>query len=254
MKIRKIKKLKNGKYKLELDNDDITLFDEVILENNLLFHKEIDDDLLIKLTQDNCYYESYNKIVKYILCKMRSEKQIIEYMDKLNVRDEDKDKILIKLKQNNLINDNAYLKAFIADKINLTNDGPYKIKEELLKQNINEALIIEELQNYPEEIFSQKIEKIVNKKINSNNKYSSYNLKQKILLNLINMGYSKESILPFLENIKSNNNIIEKEYHGLYRKLSKKYSDDKLYYEIRNRLFRKGFSSEDIAEVIEKSE
>lgn len=254
MKINKIKKLKSGKYKLELDSGDITLYDEVILENNLLFHKEIDDELLIKLNQDNCYYENYNKVVKYILSKMRSEKQIIEYMSKLSIKDVDQDKIMIKLKQSNLINDNSYVKAFIADKINLTTDGPYKIKDELIKQNIDINLIDEELSNYSEDIFLGKIEKIVNKKVKSNNKYSSYNLKQKLLMYLINLGYSKESIVPFLDNIKVNNNAIEKEYKALYRKLSKKYSDDKLYYEIKNKLFKKGFTSEEINEIIEKSE
>ena len=35
-------------------------------------------------------------------------------MGKLNMKDEDNDRILNKLKQNNLINDNLYIKAFIA--------------------------------------------------------------------------------------------------------------------------------------------
>ena len=89
----------------KLDSCDITLFEDVILENNLLFHKEIDDELLVKLNQDNCYYENYNKVVKYILLKMRSEKQIKEYMDKLSIKNLDQDKMLNKLKENNLINE-----------------------------------------------------------------------------------------------------------------------------------------------------
>ena len=50
MKIEKIKKLSNGKYKIELDNKEkITTYDEVILEENILYKKEIDNELINKI-------------------------------------------------------------------------------------------------------------------------------------------------------------------------------------------------------------
>ena len=54
MKIQKIKKLKSGKYKLELeDGTSIQLYDEVILNHNLLFHKEIDSELFSQIDKEN---------------------------------------------------------------------------------------------------------------------------------------------------------------------------------------------------------
>ena len=48
MKIEKIKK-SGSKYKITLDNGEvISTFDDVILENNLLFDKNIDSSLLNK--------------------------------------------------------------------------------------------------------------------------------------------------------------------------------------------------------------
>ena len=45
MKIEKIKKLSNNKYKLVfVDNDSLTLYEDVILDNNILFKKDIDDE------------------------------------------------------------------------------------------------------------------------------------------------------------------------------------------------------------------
>lgn len=241
MKIDKIKKLKNGKYKLELDNKEaITLYDEVIINNNLLFNKNIDSELLNKINKDNDYYKNYNKVLKYILYKMRSRLEIDEYMKKLEIPLEEQEKIIIKLEQNNFINDSMYVKAFIADKINLTNDGPYKIRNELFKKNIDEDLIDEELSNYDESIFEEKVIKIIKKKFQTNNKYSSYILKQKIFNNLINLGYSKEMIISNLDHIETNNsNIIEKEYQTLYRKLSKKYEGENLLFEIKKDYIKK---------------
>ena len=68
MKIEKIKKLSNNKYKLVfVDNDSLTLYEDVILDNNILFKKDIDDELLNKLIVDNKYYEVYNKVLKFVL-------------------------------------------------------------------------------------------------------------------------------------------------------------------------------------------
>ena len=47
MKILKFKKQSKDKYKLYLDNNsDITLYEDVIIKNNLLITKEISDELL----------------------------------------------------------------------------------------------------------------------------------------------------------------------------------------------------------------
>ena len=68
MKIEKIKKLSNSKYKLVfVDNDSLTLYEDVILDNNILFKKDIDDELLNKIIIDNKYYEVYNKVLKFVL-------------------------------------------------------------------------------------------------------------------------------------------------------------------------------------------
>ena len=88
MKIEKIKKMKNGKYKLSLDNKtNIITYDNVILDNNLLFNKEIDNEKLNQLIIDNNYYDIYNKVVKYISIRMRSKLEIENYLDKLGITD-----------------------------------------------------------------------------------------------------------------------------------------------------------------------
>ena len=121
MKINKIKKLASGKYKIEFDNNQkLTTYDEVILKNNLLFNKNIDSSKLNNIINDNDYYHIYNKCINYISIKMRSEKEIKEYIIK---QDENANyqKIIKELKDKGFINDNIFLKSFIADKINLSN-------------------------------------------------------------------------------------------------------------------------------------
>ena len=79
MKIIKYQKLKSNKYKVVLDNEEeITLYDNVILDNNLLITKEINniDDIL----KQNDYYDAYFISIKYISRKLRTNKEIYNYL------------------------------------------------------------------------------------------------------------------------------------------------------------------------------
>ena len=50
--------------------------------------------------------------------------------------------------------------------------------------------------------------------------------------------------------IEENTNIIEKEYDKLYKRLSKKYENEKLFMMIKYELIKKGFSIENINTII----
>ena len=248
MKIEKIKKLKNGKYKLELDNEDsIITYDEVILKNNLLYNPKIDDKLE-NLYKDTSYYDIYYKVVKLISKRLRSEKEIIEYLKKNEV--EEYEEILNKLKNINLINDTNFAKAYTYDKVYLSKDGPNKIREELISYGIKSDIIEEVISNVDNDVLNEKLEKLVIKKIKQNNKSTSL-FKQKLVYDLLNLGYDREDILlHFDKNYKSNSSIIKKDYDKLYKKLSLKYDENKLKYEIKNKLYQKGYSKEEIEGLI----
>ena len=248
MNIEKIKKQKSGKYLIELDNHTkLQLYEDVILDNGLLFKKNIDSDLYNKLNLENNYYDIYNKTLKYISTKMRSEVEINKYLDKLGCLE--KEKIIKKLKSINLINDDLYLKAYISDKMCLTLNGPNKIRKELLEHNIELAKINEELEKY-ENTYHERINKIISKKIKSNNK-SIYMFKQKMINELIESGYDKEEIIKELDNynIDETNNI-KKDYEILLKKLSKKYQNEELKYQLKNKLYSKGYNYDSIKEIV----
>lgn len=251
MKIDKIKKL-NGKYKIILENNEvITTYDDVIINNSILYKKDIIDELVRKIIEETSYYEIYNKVLKYISTKLRSEYEIIKYMQKLEVSEKRQSEILDKLKQVKLINDENFTIAYIHDKLNLSNDGPLKIRKELMNHQINAEVIEQELSKVDRQIVLDKLEKLVLKKINGNTKYSNNMLKQKLLNYFINIGYEKNDILFLIEkNGKNNSEIIKKEYVKLYNKYSKKYNDEELKNIIKNKLYIKGFRYDEISEVI----
>lgn len=250
MKIMKIQK-KNNKYKIILeDNNIIETYDEVIIKENILYKKEMTDELKSKIEKENKYYEIYNNILKYIKTKLRSEYEIREYIKKNEIDKITEENLINKLKDSKLIDDKTYTYAYIHDRMKFSNDGPYKIKKELLKNKIEESIIEEELNKIDKEEIYEKLKKQILKKLSANTKYSNNMIKQKLINYFITQGYEKQMIIEILENnLVSNTNILKKEYDKLYNKYKNKYDEYELKKVIKQKLYQKGFSIDEINNI-----
>lgn len=246
MEIKKITKLKNGKYKIKLDSFEFITYDDMIINHGLLYSKKIDDELLNVLSLETAYYEIYNKTLKFCMKKVRSSDEVEKYLDKMDITNTDKTSIINKLKSINLVNDKIYVKCYINDKFNLSKDSLSKIKDDLINSNIDISIIEDEISKveYNE---LDKLERMIIKRIKSNHKYSNYALKNKIVTEFINLGYNYDDIVSIFDRNSSDNyDILVKEYNKLYNKYSKKYEYSELEYVIKNKLHTKGFNYSDI--------
>ena len=218
------------------------IIEDIIIKHKILTKEEITQKELDKYLKDNVIYEAYYKALEYIKIKLRTEKEIETYLKKYGFSNEVIEKVTDKLNKDGYLNQKVYAEAYINDQINLKTVGPLKIKQELEKLGIEESIINQKLENYSKEQQLEKIQKLVEKEINLNTNKSSYMLKNKILVNLLNKGFYKDDILEVLDNIKvDDKKIYEKEYKKLYEKYSKKYSGKELEYKIREKMYQKGF-------------
>ena len=251
MVIKKISKTKTNKYKVEFSDDQkITTYDDVIINNGLLKEKTLSSDDISKIFEDTEYYDVYYKLVKYLTKKMRSEKEVKEYLEKFELKESDNDKIIYNLKKIKLINDTNFAKAYTNDKFNLSSYGPNKIKKDLESHNINNDLVCDTISNICEGEICDKVTKLIKKKINSNKKDSSYFLKQKVLTDLINKGYDKDLISSIYETLeKGDKDIILKNIHKLKQKNPQ--IDRR---EIFDKLYKKGFKTSDLNDVLNELE
>jgi len=254
MKIENIKKLNSGKYKIELeDNNKIITYDDVILKHNLLYNQEVDSNKLNELNIDTKYYDVYNKCVKYISTRLRSEKEINVYLDKFDLELEDKNKIISDLKRIGFINDLNFTKAFISDRIYLSNDGLDKIRKDLENHNIDIETIEEELSKVDENIIKEKLSKLISKKIKNNHKDSKYIMRKKIYNDMINLGYSSEMFNECYELLETDDDSnLTKEFDKWYKKLYSKYNGEDLYLKIRQKLYQKGYNLSDIDKLLQE--
>lgn len=240
MKISKYKKLKSNKYEVTLEDESkITLYEDVILKEELLLKKEIDD--IERLTEINEEYEVYDVALKYLNHHVVSIKGMKDYLLKKKFNLQNIDKTIDTLICKGYLNDNYYAKSYITNQVNLSNDGPYKIIKHLEELDINSSIYGDYLSKY-NDIWKDRIEKYINKNLKVNKK-STYFFKSKMLVNLVNLGYDKEMINDCLSSIKIDNldELKEIEKDKIRKKLSRKYSGDELERKIKEKLYQKGF-------------
>lgn len=246
MKILKFTKKKDGMYSLLLENDDLLIVHEdLILKYGLLLHKEIDEDEIEKIEEENLNYTAKTVALKYITIRFRSEKEVREHLSKKGVNKEIIDFIIDSLKKEGYINDDNFAKMFIHDKINLSMDGPYKVRKELEGLGIKENIINSNIEIFDNEIEKEKINKIIDKQIKSNHNKSNYILRNKILNYLKNNGYDASLSISIIDSksLGNDKDLAKIEYEKLYKKLSKKYSGSELEYKIKQKMYQKGFGS-----------
>lgn len=251
MKISKFKKTSNGKYKIYLDNNDtIVLYEDVIINNDLLIKKEIDSDMLEKLIIENNNVNVYSTALNYISIRMRSKKEVYDYLEKKQIHKDLIEDTVEKLSKSGYIDDYAFAKSFINDKINLSNDGPLKIKKNLMILGVEENIIKQILESIDKQEMNIKLEKLISRKLKTTK--GSFNMiKFKMINYFYNLGYEKKDILSILQTMEFDTDItkLEKEYDKLYNKYSKKYDDSKLKNVIEQKLYIKGYTKEDISKI-----
>ena len=201
MKIEKYELTKKNIYNVYLSNGEVLeLNGKVITDNELLIKKDIDNGLYDKLKRDNTICMLMDTSVKYIDRRLRS---INELRDYLKNKEEDTiiiEEVIDKLIDYKYLDDDRFTKAFIKDKLNFTNWGDYKIKNELKRLGVNEEIIYNNISNIDNNIYYERISKIIDKDISTNKKYNGIKLKNKIYNHLLTLGYSKEKVISIINN------------------------------------------------------
>ena len=241
MKITKYKKSTNGRYIVSLEDDSkLSLYEETILEFNLLLTKNIDD--IEEITNFNMQYEAYYLALKSINSRFKSEDEVRKMLKNKEYNSEIIEFVVDKLVKQGYLNDRVFAKLYINNQIVTTSRGPLRIKKDLLDKGVSNSIIDEELVEFNEDIQLEKIDKFINKSIKSNHSRGGVILKSKIFNDLKTLGYDSSVINKIINDYdySDNKDLYKKEYDKLYRKLSKKYEGKELEYKINERLYQKG--------------
>ena len=252
MQILKWKKEQKNLYTAFLNNhSEISIYEELVLKYDLLLKKNISDKELEKIKKENFLLEGYYEALKYLTRKMRSRKEVDDFLKRKEYSKECRDFVLEKLKKEGYINDQKFLEAFLHDQLTLTLYGPFKIKKELEKLGILDYSLLDEISD---KVWQERILKIVKKREKSQKKESEKLFKKKLEMYIYSYGYSMSMIESILENysIKIDENVLLKEKEKYLKKLSSKYDGNALVWQVKRKLYQRGYSSEEIEKIFEK--
>lgn len=199
MKISKYEKTGKDKYRIYFTNGEIIdTYDNVILSNELLLKKEIDYILYNKIIEETYIEESYVLCRKYIEYRIRSVKEIKDYLIKKNISSNIIDIVIDKLIKNNYLDDEYFCKCFINDKLKFTNMGSYQIINELRRNEIDDIIIDSYKYLMDEDVMNQRINKLIDKGIKVNKDKTK--LRNKLYNNLVRLGYPMDLVISNLNN------------------------------------------------------
>ncbi len=122
---------------------------------------------------DNSKDKALNKALKYLGYKMRTKKEIYEYLLRKNFSEEDILYAVRRLEELKYLDDNEYANFWIKDRFNFFNQGKYRIRQDLLRKGIDKDLIDSKIDNFfTEELEYKKVRELYLKKRKTQGKLS----------------------------------------------------------------------------------
>lgn len=256
MIIKYLKKGKNNTYEVTMQDNNkvVKLFDDIIVKYSLLPKKEISEKEFITIKNENDALESYYIAVRFLNFKLRTKKEMKQYLARKGYNPSAISKTIIKLEKEGYLNEENYIRSFINDGYRFSSDGPLKLKKKLLENGLEETIIDEILQEISKEDWILKLEKIYQKKVDSHHTDGLEKWKLKCWQYLIQLGYPKSWIEELTEKIiwPKDEKRLSLEYEKLLRILSRKYQGNELRFQLKRKLYNKGFTKEEIDEIVKE--
>lgn len=153
------------------------------------------EEVLMEEEQSKCTHFA----LQFLGYRQRSEKEIADRLEKKGFEEYMIENTLLYLRDHNLIDDLAFAKSFMRDKININKHGPRKIQYDLYKKGISQE-IIEKVLEQDEDEYSRAFE-LAEKKLFSyrnDDKPSQY---RKLGGFLQRRGYSSNCVYKILDEL-----------------------------------------------------
>ena len=175
------------------DNGEFTLHSDIIVKDKIE-KGSVEDGIFYNAVEESEILIGFNLCVKYISNKLKTEKQIKDYLYKKEYHKPAVEEIIAKLKEYNIINDELYAQTYARTKANLSKN---RIKQKLLSFGVKNEVsndAVEEMDDY-------------SSCLNNANKYMRNKVAdkqtiEKLIRRLQGMGYNWDAIKHTLNVLK----------------------------------------------------
>ncbi len=219
---------------------------DVLISFGLRKGVELNDEMMEGIHFEDQVKKGMNLALNYLSYRMRSEKEVKDYLLKKEIPEEAFPSIFEKLHRYGYVNDLEFAIAFVRTKINAGGKGPFVIGQELKQKGVNKTMVDKALEEYSYEQQLELAMKLAEKKASKLKKSSATEQRQKVNQELRAKGFDRDIIQEVMQQIDLEKDEDE-EYDALvlqaqkaerrYHNLGRREFDQKM----KQFLYRKGF-------------
>lgn len=242
----------------EKDAYAFSVDEAILIEFHLRKGLELDEKTIETITQRDSLYKSYTQAIHYLSYRMRSRKEIYEYLEKKEVVHEFIEEILERLTKERLINDREFAEMFVRTRINTSTKGPRIISNELKEKGITQNIISDVLEQFTYEMQFDKMYKLMDKKLKQPSKHSFRKRLQQLQVSMVQKGFTQDVIKEVSAEFADAKDDTEEwealvfQGEKLLRKHSTKFEGFELQNKVKAGLHQRGFRFDLIQKFIDE--
>lgn len=219
---------------------------DVFVDWKLKKGKKLTEEDIAKIKADDEVKKAFHLSLQFLSYRMRSEKEMSEYLQKKGYQLDTIKKVLEKLRYYQFINDATFANQFIQSKKNTSMTGPLLIKQQLAQKGVSHDVIDQTINEFSKDEQVEKAIALIEKKLLSLTKFSTKQKRDKLTQYLLGKGYPFYIIEEALAK-RPIEQYEDLEWDALVvqaNKLERKYaqlSEHEFNMKMKQALYRKGF-------------
>lgn len=194
---------RKNRFNVYLDGQfSLAISNELLVREGLKVGQELSFEKREELVAKDRLGRAQEQIYRFLSYRPRSEKEIYDYLGKKKLKDEEKEKIIKKLKKEKLIDDLEFARWFLEQRQTFRPKGSYALRQELRQKGIGEKIINQVLPNREEELSLAK-----KALVKAEKKYASFlgrEKKEKLMAYLRRRGFSWEVVKKAVDEREEN--------------------------------------------------
>lgn len=232
--------------------------EDVLVKFRLQKNMELDEATIQALIQTDTFHKSYTLAINYLSYRMRSEKELRDYLKDKETDPEHIEEIISRLKKECLLDDQEFANSLVRTRVMTSSKGPLLVKKELIEKGVAATKAEGALIHYSFDQQYEKAMKFAAKKMKNDGRKSYRQQIQNVQQTLMQKGFQGDVIQEVLANLpEDEDENAEWEavvYQGekLLRKHHNKAEGFELKQKIKSGLYRKGFTFDLIDRFIEE--
>ena len=175
------------------DDLEYDLEDLLVVKYKLYEGMDISKVDFFKILDESQIEYGYNLAIKYLAKYVKSEEEIRRYLYSKKILKNNCERIILKLENNKLLNEEKTIDTIIFGLI-ISHNGINMIRHKLKLKGFDNNLIEEKLLNIDEESYKNALKETYNKALKQYDKYNDFEKKKKIWNYLYSKGYTQDDI------------------------------------------------------------